>query len=139
MRGKHQNLIVHTAASVTREMLRLKLARLVQWDPIINPEPGCTAIIGVCSKLPNVLMANLRCLEASRWPGLKRVLAVFDCTQSTETSRLESEAISAFPALNLQFFHYSGAQCAAAERYMLGYLYAWLSWCIAIKHIKTEH
>ena len=139
MRGKYQKWIVHTAASLAREVLRRKLAKLVHWEPLNDPVPGCTAIIGDCSSLPNVLMANLRCLEASRWPDLKQVIAVFDRKPSIRTSSLVSEALSAFPQLNLQFFHYSDEQHAAAERYKLGYLYAWLSWCIAIKHAKTEH
>jgi hypothetical protein len=139
MKGKYSNWLVHAAASLNRDLLRKRLTGLVEWKPLINPDPGCTAIIGVCSNLPDILVANLRCLLTSRWPELKRVIVVADCVAGTFPIDVEREVLAAFSDLNVEFFYYSSEQLAFANKYKLGYLYAWLSWCIALKHVRTSH
>ena len=112
---------------------------MVDWEPLIDPDAGCTAIIGVCSKLPDVLMANLRCLSSSRWPELKRVLAVVDCEKCAFPAGVEQAVIAAFPELNVEFLYYSTYQSTFAELLKPPYIYSWLSWCIALKYTRTSH
>jgi len=84
----------------------------VKWRPLEAQEPGCTAVIGVCSRLPAVLAAKLRCLHASRWAGLKGVLAVVDGTKSALPRGLEKQIGEAYPELNIQFLRAaSGCGC----------------------------
>jgi hypothetical protein len=139
MKGKHRNRLVHAAATIRREWLRSRMANLVEWEPLVDPDDGCTAIIGVCSKLPDILMANLRCLQAARWPELKRAILVVDCEKSAFPISIEQNVIPAFPELNIKFVYYSAAQFRFAESHKLPHLYAWLSWCIALKHTTTSH
>lgn len=139
MKGKHKNLLTHIVASVQRERLRSKLDRLVDWEPLNSPDEGCTAIIGVCSRLPDVFIANIRCLNMFRWPKLKRVLAVVDCTEDSFTNKLMNQARETCPELNIQFLYYSRAQSEMADSINLPYVYSWLSWCIALKHTTTMH
>ena len=115
MEGKHRNWIVHTLATIERERLRSKIANLVEWQPLTNPEVGCTAIVGVCSKLPDVLIANMRCLWSKRWADLKRVLLVVDAEQGSFPSQIEMQVRTAYPELNIEFLYYSARQSALAE------------------------
>ena len=101
MKGKHKSLLAHALASLRRERLRSKLDRLVGWEPLDNPDEGCTAIIGVCSKLPDVFIANTRCLNMFRWPQLKQVLAVVDCAEDSVTSEIMNQAREACPELKI--------------------------------------
>ena len=139
MKGKHKNYFVHALATLSREFTRYKIADLVEWEALICPDAGCTAIIGVCSKLPDVLLANLRCLSAAKWPALKRVLLVVDCVKGSLPTGMEQAVIAAFPGLYVEFLYYTPHQFDLAERYKIGYLNAWLSWCIALKHTRTSH
>jgi hypothetical protein len=139
MEGKHEKWIVHALATLSRERLRSKVARLVDWEPLVAPDRGCTAIIGACSKLPDILMANLRCLWASRWPELRRVVVVVDCAEGVFPPEIERDIKSAFPELNAMFLYYSAEQTAFVESLRLPFIYSWLSWCIALKHTRTSH
>lgn len=139
MKGKHKNFVVHALAALNREHLRSKVATLIDWEPLVNPQSGCTAIIGACSKLPDVLMANLRCLQTSKWPELKRTVVVVDCVENAFPTRVEQDVTAAFPELKAKFLFYSAKQSSFAEAHQLPYIYSWLSWCIALKHTSTAH
>lgn len=139
MDGKHRNWIVHTLATIERERLRSKIANLVEWQPLTNPEIGCTAIVGVCSKLPDILIANMRCLWSRRWSELRRVLLVVDAEQGSFPAQIEAQVKAAYPKLNAEFLYYSARQSASAEALKLPFVYSWLSWCIALKHTTTSH
>jgi hypothetical protein len=139
MRGKYKNRFVHTLATIKRERLRSRLANLVEWEPIVAPESGCTAIVGVCSKLPEVLTANLRCLWSSRWPELKRTVAVVDSLKEAFPAQVVEDVAVAFPELRVEFHYYSAEQVSLAESLRLPHIYAWLSWCIALKYTTTSH
>jgi hypothetical protein len=139
MQGKHRHPIVHALATLERNWLRHRLAHCVDWLPLVSPEEGCTAIIGVCSRLPQVLLANLRCLAAVRWPALKRVILVVDCEQAHFPAEIQHEIETTYAALNPDFFYYSPAQSALAEKLKLPFVYSWLSWCIGLKYTTTEH
>ena len=110
MKGKYTNRIVHALANARREMLRSRIQHLVEWEPLSQPEEGCTAIIAVCSKLPDVLIANLRCLSSSRWPNLKRVILVFDCIRGSYRDESEQNIVNAFQELTIDFFYYAPRQ-----------------------------
>jgi hypothetical protein len=139
MEGKHKNWIVHAFATLRREQLRRKIAGLVDWEPLSAPSGGCTAIIGACSKLPDILIANLRCLWISRWPDLKQVFAVVDCMKPEFPIGMERYVAGAFPELKIEFLYYSFDQSNFAELIKLPFVYSWLSWCIALKHTTTAH
>ena len=138
MKGKYKHRILHAAATVRREWLRFRLTTLIDWEPLHEPESGCTAIIGVCSRLPDILIANLRCLRAARWPELKYVIVVLDCVQSSFPFRFVENVLGAFPEFDLRFLYYSTEQSSFVEECKLPYVYAWLSWCIGLKHAKTS-
>jgi hypothetical protein len=139
MRGKYKNQLTHRLATWHREWLRRRVARLIDWEPLSEAETGCTAIMGACSKLPDVLLPNLRLLYASRWPELRRVIVVVDCEKCPFWERIEIEVRSAFPDLEIECLYYSASQAAFAESQKLPFIYAWLSWCIALKRTNTAH
>ena len=111
---------------------------MVAWQPLRQPIPGCTAIIGVCSQLPDVLLANLRCLHASRWPELKSVVLAVDCQRSDFPPEIESRVRELYPDLQTRFVFYSARQAAMAESLKLPFVYSWLSWSIALATVETE-
>jgi hypothetical protein len=95
--------------------------------------------MGACSKLPDVLLPNLRLLYASKWPELKRVVVVIDREQSLFWEKIANDVKAAFSDLEIEFLYYSADQAAFAELQKLPFIYAWLSWCIALKHTNTVH
>ncbi len=139
MRGKYKNWLIYELALLRREHLREKPSQLIQWEPLHHPQDGCTAIVGMCSRLPDILFVNIRCLAKFRWAELKHVLIAVDCTEDSFQHRIESQVIAEHPELDIRFLYYSPAQSAMADSCNLPFVYSWLSWCIALKHTTTAH
>lgn len=138
MEGKYRGVVSLSGAWLVREWRRFGLKNLINWTPLSNPEEGCTAIIGMCSRLPHVLTANLRCLYAARWPALRRVVITVDATERNfpfDLKILQDQ----YPEWELQVLHYSERQSAVAEKLKLPYVYSWMSWCIALAAVRTRH
>jgi hypothetical protein len=139
MRGKHTNPIKHWMAWFYREWLRRRIRGLVSWTALANPQPGCTAIIGMCSRLPDVLAANLVCLHKSRWSGLRKIVIAVDTPRTEAFANIEARAKSICAEVELEFVYYSQYQSRAAERLQLPFVYSWLSWCLALAKVTTQH
>lgn len=139
MKGKHASALKHWAAWGYRELLRYRLRGLVGWTPLKAPKPGCTAIIGMCSRLPDVMAANLRCLHSSRWPELAGIVIAVDTVRSAAHAQIEADAKANCPSLNVEFVYYSPQQSRVAEAVRLPFVYSWLSWCIALGRVPTQH
>ena len=137
MQGKYNNLLKHWLAWAHREVLRARLRGLVQWKPLDSAEPGCTAVIGMCSRLPHVMAANLRCLHESRWPELKQIVIAVDTVRTPAFDAIEANARANCPSIDISFVYYTPEQSAMAERLKLPFVYAWMSWCIALAQVRT--
>lgn len=138
MQGKYSNRIKHAAAWIHYENMRRKLASLVQWLPLSDPEPGCTAIIGMCSRLPFALDANLRCLYAARWAELRRIVIAVDATRDSFPHIDEQRLRATYPGIDIDVVYYCSEQSAAAERLKQPFVYSWMSWCIALAQVRTR-
>jgi hypothetical protein len=140
MRGKYTSLPRYLAAYAKRELLRLRLRQAVSWNPLSNPEPGCTAIIGMCHRLPGVLLSNLRCLLDAAWPALSRIIIVVDGAEGCIPKELEARARAlATGEISIDVYYYSEAQAKQSEELRLPYVFSWLSWSIALSHCRTKY
>ena len=139
MRGKHSSPMTYWVAWLYREWVRARIRGLIHWTPLTAPNPGCTAIIGMCSRLPDVMAANLRCLHQSRWPQLKKIVIAVDAPRSPAHAQVEADARATCPSLDVEFVYYSEAQSSTADRLHLPFVYSWLSWCLALSHVTTRH
>jgi hypothetical protein len=138
MAEKYHNWLHYSVGYLYRIVIRGLIRGLVQWKKG-NTEEGCTAIMGMCSRLPHVLPANLRCLREAAWPGLKRVLIVVDSLPNPSLNQFIDQTSAAFKDLNVEFVYYSPLQFRVAEFLKLPYVFCWLSWCIAIAKTTTRH
>jgi hypothetical protein len=138
MKGKYRNYLDFSLAKFYKTLLRERLKNIVSWSSGDRLESGCTAVIGMCSKLPGILAANLTCLRNSKWPDLKAVLIVVDGKKGVLVEGFEEEILNKFSDLNIAFWYYSPQQAQLAEKIKLPYVYCWLSWCIAFSHVKTQ-
>lgn len=139
--GKYRNPLVFALAGIGRELLRKRIRDLVRWTSASSREleDGCTVLIGMASKMPFVLRANLNCLALGRWQGIKKVLIVVDNTEGCLPTDFEGEVARDFPTLPLEFHYYSETQSREAEALRLPYVYSWLSWCIGFSLTTTRY
>jgi hypothetical protein len=121
-----------------RKLTRYRIRNLVRWPECEDLEPGCTAIIGMCSSMPNVLVGNLTCLSSHAWFDLREIIVVVDTTRDRVDPSLEATAVAACPGIPLRFAYYESHQARMANSLMLPYVFSWLSWSIALGLCKTK-
>jgi hypothetical protein len=138
MKGKYQNHLSFFLAKAYKIWLRYRIKNIVSWSRGARLDPGCTAVIGMCSQLPGILAANLTCLSKSRWSDLKEVLIVVDGKQGVLAEGFEKTILNKFSELNITFLYYDERQANLTEKIKLPYIYSWLSWCIAFSQVKTQ-
>lgn len=139
MEGKYRNWGAFMKAYAVREGVRARLRSAVTWSELSSPTEGCTAIIGMCHRLPNVLLGNLRCLLGNRWPELKEVIVVVDGERSSLPQQLEDQAIALGNQVPVRMQYYTAHQAKLADALNLPYVYAWLSWSIGLSQCRTRH
>ncbi|MBV8267730.1 MAG: hypothetical protein JO252_15500 [Planctomycetaceae bacterium] len=115
------------------------MRNLIAWDSALPLEPGCTALIGMCSRFPDVLPSNLICLNDNAWPELKEAIIVVDNLEGSLPAELERRVAAICTNFVVRFLYYDDRQFRTAERYCLPYVYCWLSWCIGLAQCTTTH
>lgn len=140
MLGKYSGWPRFIGAYAHREFLRARLRGAVSWAPPRRLDDGCTAIVGMCHRLPGVLVGNLRCLLAAAWPSLKRVVIVVDGPQGCVAPELERQAKAlGTEAIPVDIYYYTAHQARLSESLRLPYVFSWLSWSIALGECRTQH
>lgn len=135
---KYSNWLQFGTGYVYRFFIRLMVRWLVNWPKDADLSSGCSVIIGMCSRLPDILPANLTCLKLAQWPELKEVIIAVDCTEDRLSQTFTRKICDEFKGLNVRFVFYSPFQYFVSELLKLPYIYSWLSWCIAIREVKTN-
>lgn len=138
MKGKYTSWPRFLAAYAYRQWVRGRLRNTVSWAPLKDAAPGCTAVIGMCHRLPDVLVGNVRCLYAARWPELRTIIIVVDNVAGCLPSDLEQAAREICKEIDVRFYYYTPAQADLAERLRLPYVFSWLSWSIGLRHTQTR-
>jgi hypothetical protein len=138
MQGKYTNPLKYAIAWGYRKALRARLRDLVRWEPARELTPGCTAVIGVCSSMPDVLLSNLTCLRDHSWPELREVIAVADTVPGGLDPDIEREAAAILGPIPLRLVYHSDHQHAVGRKLGLPYVYCWVSWCIGLGLCKTR-
>ena len=112
------------------------LSQLVHWQPLTEPEPGYTIVIGCVTELAGVALANLRVLERCDLSGAAEVLLVFDrpLEQVNVMSRLP-KTVAGRPVRTLG---YDVRQDQVARRIGWGWVYSWMSWSIGVGASRTR-
>jgi hypothetical protein len=123
---------------VYRSLIRTSIGWLVRWRRGGRLTSGCTVIIGMCSRLPDILPANLSCLRLARWADLKEVIIAVDCTRDQLPPSFTTKVCQEFKDLRVRFVFYSSMQSFVVEFLKLPYVYSWLSWSLAIREVKTK-
>ncbi len=140
MQGKYDTWVQFILAKIYRYYIRTQIQDLVRWQTVEKNqlEDGCTALIGMCSRLPQVLKGNILCLYSQRWSALKRIFIVVDNKKGCLSDDFQRQIMEMCPELEVCFFYYNEEQYQLSQKLQLPYIFSWLSWCIGISNIKTK-
>jgi hypothetical protein len=139
VRGKYRSYVKFLAAKLLRARLRAKLRSAVDWSPLEDPIEGYTIIIGVASRLKEILRPNLRFLFQQQRANLKQVVLAFDHVCTPELRAIVDSLRVDYADVDIRDAYYTVAQSSLADRLALPYVYSWLSWCIALRECRTRY
>jgi len=136
---KYTNPLRYYIAKTQKDFKRARIAKLFSWQPLSELEDGCTAIIGMCSRMPYVLGANLRCLNRYKFDALKYVLITVDAEKGALADGFEANILQQYPDLNITFLYYSAKQAKVSSTISDPYIYSWMSWGTCLNNVRTKH
>lgn len=136
---KYKTYLHYLVAKVYKDQRRRQIAKIFAWQPLPPLEDGCTAIIGMCSRLPHLLAANLHCLNQCQWEQLKAVIVTVDAEKTALPDDFAEEIIAKFPQLKISFHYYTPEQARYTVKAKDPYVYSWLSWCTCLNYVTTKH
>lgn len=112
---------------------------LISWKPLANPVKGYTIVIGCMHKIPEILYANCELICRENRENLHELLLVFDTTEKKLPSEIKSKLSKLSKLLPIRYACYTPLQDKIASMINWGWVYAWLSWSIAIGITKTRY
>ncbi|MEO1583741.1 MAG: hypothetical protein AAFR96_04110 [Planctomycetota bacterium] len=139
MRGKYTNPFSYHLAKLRRAPMLAMLRRQVEWQPMADPQPGYTPIIGCMAAIPEIALANVRLMSRMDMPNAKEVILVFDRPARLMPEGFAEKLEDARGDMPVRLLHYTDEQHAAAERIRWGWVYAWMSWTTGIANASTRH
>jgi len=119
--------------------LRLLLRPWVRWRPLRKPREGYSLVLGCAASLTDLLDANLMMVQRQRRDHLHTFHIVFDEPANDRLIHTANHLRRAFPDLPLRFHYFTPLQSKLLARIAWGWAYAWLSWCIGIRHADTRY
>ena len=111
---------------------------LVVWEPLPNPEPGYTVIVGCMKNLAAVVIANLRLCARMNKNRLHEIILVFDCSVDQIPSDVRDLIAESNESLRIRVVGYNDRERRVSQFLNWSWVYCWLSWCIAFREARSQ-
>ena len=132
------NFVKLYSKRIKRLPMNLMIRNLVRWEKQGPPEPGYSVVIACMRELAPVAIANLRLCALLNNSRLHELLLVFDCPTEQIPQSVRDAVKETSSSVSVQLIGYTDQQHQVAKRINWGWVYAWLSWSLALGQIKTR-
>ena len=139
MHGKYTNPAKYYAARIRRTALRGLLRPLLRWQPMPDPQPGYSILIGCTAPLAAMLGANLQLLARQDLADLDRIIIVFDRPADQIAYPVERVMRERFASLPLEFHFYPPLRAKLFGALRVPWIYSWASWVQAMNACRTRY
>ena len=136
MEGKYRSRLSYLYVKLYRFFIRAVIRSFVSWTPMTEVRDGYTVIIGCVQRLPDLLLANLRCLARQDRRNLVEILLVLD---GNGPEGIDARIAEAIPGIPHRVLRWSGWQKFVTGVFRWPWINAWLSWSIAIREVRSRH
>ena len=136
MEGKYTSPLKYWYFKLYRYFIRCVIRTFVSWAPAGELREGYTVIVGCVHKLPDLLLANLRCVRNQERKHLVEILLVLDGPGPENFDAQIAEALSEIPH---RVIRWSAWQRFVTTVFKWPWINSWLSWAIAIGQAKSRH
>jgi hypothetical protein len=133
-----QNRLKLEARKLKRLPMNLMLRGLLKWEPQGAPAAGYSVAIACMRELASVAVANLRMCAGLNTSRMHELILVFDCPVDQIPAMVVDAARAASSSINVELLGYDESQYRVARRINWGWVYSWMSWCLAIRRARTR-
>jgi hypothetical protein len=114
------------------------IRKLVSWEPIKQPQDGYSIIIGCMRDLAPLAIANLKMCARTQSNRRQEIILVFDCPVEEIPEAVTRAVAELSTSTRVSLIGYDQRQYRVARRINWGWVYCWLSWCLAFRHASTR-
>ena len=114
------------------------LRTCVAWEPQRERTEGYSIALACVASLAPLAVANLRFCARSSGNRLYELIAVFDCPPEKIPACVVETVRELSPSIKVTLLGYGVHQNRVARLFKSGWVYAWMSWCLAIAHARTR-
>lgn len=139
MHEKYTTETGYRLARARRDLLRAVLRPIHRWQPMRDPQPGYSLVIGCPARLVRVLFANLALIRQQRREHLRQIVVGFDVTERAADAALLARLRQRFADLPLKFVFYSRWQARVLDALGWAWCYCWLNWAAPIAALETRY
>ncbi len=118
--------------------LRTLLGTCVSWEPQSEILDGYSIALACAASLAPLAVANLRLCARNHGGRLHELIAVFDCPPEQIPSSVVETAREISGSIDVALLGYDRRQFRVARLLENGWVFAWMSWCLAIARSKTQ-
>ena len=127
-----------SCGGLCRIPLRTLLGTCVSWEPHREILDGYSIALACAASLAPLAVANLRLCAKNHGGRLHELIAVFDCPPEQIPSSVIETAREISGSIDVALLGYDWRQFRVARLLKNGWVFAWMSWCLAIAGSKTQ-
>ena len=133
-----QNWLKLQAKKLKRLPMNLMLRDLVTWESQDVPAAGYSVAIACMRELAPVAVANLRMCARLNKNRIYDMILVFDCPVDQIPAVVVDAVREVSSSVVVQLIGYEESQQRIVRWFNWGWVYSWMSWCLAIRHARTR-
>jgi hypothetical protein len=131
-------MIKFLAKRLKRLPMNVLIRNLATWKPTDGQVEGYSVAIACMRDLAPVAVANLKLCARTKNALLREIILVFDCPVDQIPESVKQAVQEASGTISVALLGYDERQHRVARWINWGWVYSWLSWCLAIGHASTR-
>jgi hypothetical protein len=133
-----QNRLKLLLKQLKRLPMNVMIRNLVSWEPQTGTEVGYSVAIACMRDLAPVALANIRMCSRLNLNRMHEMILVFDCPRDEIPSGIVEEVREIGSSFDVRLIGYDREQYRFATWISWGWVYSWMSWCLAVRHARTR-
>ncbi|WP_145075114.1 hypothetical protein [Poriferisphaera corsica] len=129
--------VAHLASRI--HTTRYKLRKIADWNPLPNPTPGYSLILGINAPLLNLLPLHLELLAKQNTQNLHEIILVVDTPHHLLKTTLPQQLTAQYPQFKLRFHYYSPEQYLTLKKLNWSKCYSFLSWALGLSLVESRY
>jgi hypothetical protein len=133
-----RNRLRFSVKQLKRLPVNLMIRNLVNWEPQATPEAGYSVAVACMRELAPIAIANMKMCARLNLKRMHEMILVFDCPIDQVPAAIVDAVQELSSSFAIRLVGYERGQHCVARLIAWGWVYSWISWCLAIRYARTR-